>query len=321
MKRITIIIFLVLIGSMLAGCDGLLTTATPTPTATNIPLPTATATVTPMPTMTPTRGVVLTKFYESPVGGYSFELPADESPWAGLSVSVNFGETTINALSGELTSFITIGGRVDPSEFEELFIFFVGGSGLAVEDIDPDPFEVDGNEARRAISSIENGDMVFQRQLILINGDDVLIAILSDLNCDSTEECWEDRMAPIEDIMLDSFQINTPNWEGLTERCLVSEDSTYGYSIDNPIQVGGDELEGQERVIAYLDNLQGPNGESTSYELVQSIEHDGVVLDEYQITYEGLSSPITLFIDIYSWNTVTAPLGFICRSPFTLTQP
>ena len=72
---------------------------------------------------------------------------------------------------------------------------------------------------------------------------------------------------------------------------------------------------------AFLDNLLGPNGEMISYERIGSHDYGDTILDVYQITYSGLSTLITLYIDEYSWGTLFAPVGFTCSGAFSITGP
>lgn len=95
-------------------------------------------------------------------------------------------------------------------------------------------------------------------------------------------------------------------------------DPTYGYSTDNPIQIGGVEKfgrdSGPERERAYLRALRGPNGEHISFERQGSccgfnVGDIRVVLDKYEIRYEGLDKPLTLYLDMYRYEKPKVPAG------------
>ncbi|MFZ5878886.1 MAG: hypothetical protein ACOY0R_05935, partial [Chloroflexota bacterium] len=103
-----------------------------------------------------------------------------------------------------------------------------------------------------------------------------------------------------------------------TGDCPVSTDETYGYTADNPIKVGGDFLSGPQRERAYLDNLLGPNGELLSYERLGSTMGNDTILDMYEIS--GLDNPVVLYVDMYKYETLSAPVGFACSGPF-ITAP
>jgi hypothetical protein len=46
--------------------------------------------------------------------------------------------------------------------------------------------------------------------------------------------------------------------------------------------------------------------------------YEDVILDAYVIS--GLDQPVTLYIDIYSFEELQAPVGFTCLGPFNTGQ-
>lgn len=101
--------------------------------------------------------------------------------------------------------------------------------------------------------------------------------------------------------------------------CPISTDTTYGYSENNPIKVGGDFISGVSRERAYLDHLLGPNGESLSYERQGSTISSDVILDIYNITGSGVDE--ILYVDLYNYSELQAPVGFTCEGAFPLSAP
>lgn len=96
-------------------------------------------------------------------------------------------------------------------------------------------------------------------------------------------------------------------------------DSSYGYTQSNPIKVGGVSHErGPENERAYLSSLSGPDGQSLTYHRAGScckfktphgtIANKGL-LDVYEITYADLGKPITLYINMYDYETPMVPRG------------
>lgn len=100
--------------------------------------------------------------------------------------------------------------------------------------------------------------------------------------------------------------------------CPISTDETYGYTIENPIKVGGDFFSGVQRERAFLDNLLGPNGEPLTYIRQGSLGGNDTILDAYEIS--GLDSPVILYVDMYHFEELRAPVGFACAGPF-ITAP
>jgi outer membrane biosynthesis protein TonB len=96
--------------------------------------------------------------------------------------------------------------------------------------------------------------------------------------------------------------------------CAISTDPSYGYTQGNAIRLGGAFFEGPARSRAYLDNLRGPVGQTVSYVRVGSIPYEDILLDLYELTYDGGSA--SLYIDIYNFTGPRAPVGFTCAAAF-----
>jgi hypothetical protein len=104
--------------------------------------------------------------------------------------------------------------------------------------------------------------------------------------------------------------------------CAVAEDAAYAYTMEQPVQVGGSPAYGAARQRRYLDALRGPQGERIQYKRRGSVQGpDGTFLDAYDVTYEGLEGPVTLYLDWYHYNPQKAPRGFICGQPIGLGDP
>ena len=98
-----------------------------------------------------------------------------------------------------------------------------------------------------------------------------------------------------------------------------ASDETYGYTQKNPINVGGvvDEV-GPAMERKFLNQLAGPNGEEISYNRTSSCCSFDTprgfmgsgLLDVYEITYDGLDAPITLYINMYDYEEPMIPVGF-----------
>jgi hypothetical protein len=101
----------------------------------------------------------------------------------------------------------------------------------------------------------------------------------------------------------------------------ISSDPTYGYSDKNPIKVGGaKDSEGPLNERRYLDLLAGPNGEKISYtrqgsccgfETKNSVM--GGLLDIYEVKWSGQDKPAKLYINMYDYESLKAPVGFTIK--------
>lgn len=237
MKRCMLVIILALVGSMLAGCDGLFARATATPTVTNTPEPTATATLTPTPTQTATPTITATataippKLYDVPGGGFSFELPQDGSIWSDHTVAVLSAEAAIKDSTGNLVIYITTETRDYVLDINQEIEFLAETAENEKVEIDPAHFEVGGHAARQLTvwTQIEDTDVIMGMLLVDAGGDRV-IYIISYVFGEMNEKLWIEDMVPFQKILLDSFEIYEPEnvapsgfgWlgDGLLKGCL-----------------------------------------------------------------------------------------------------
>jgi hypothetical protein len=83
--------------------------------------------------------------------------------------------------------------------------------------------------------------------------------------------------------------------------------SGYGYTPEDPIKVGGG-VGGEHE---YLKRLRGPKGQPLRYVRRGSRGVPGSgLLDLYEVTFEGLEKPVTLYLDMYHHEDPRAPAGF-----------
>jgi len=104
-------------------------------------------------------------------------------------------------------------------------------------------------------------------------------------------------------------------------KCPVSADDTYGYTRENPVQVGGGAMYVKAREQRYLDALRGPDGQSIHYKRLGSMPqstNSTTILDLYELTYADLEKPISLYLDAYHFWEPRAPNGLICGQAFNL---
>lgn len=97
-----------------------------------------------------------------------------------------------------------------------------------------------------------------------------------------------------------------------------AKDKKYGYDADYPVNVfyqnAKDENLNAER---YLNALAGPNGEKITYTKIESccpfptkrVDIGAGFLDVYEITWQGQSEPIRLYVNIYERGYLLIPVG------------
>ena len=108
--------------------------------------------------------------------------------------------------------------------------------------------------------------------------------------------------------------------ENLTLISVFATDDSYGHSPENPINVGGLQ-NGALNQRLFLSALAGPNGEEISFQRIGSCcpfpTPNGFngrgLLDKYEVTYAGLSTPIILYLNFYDSDVLKVPVGFTLR--------
>jgi len=105
--------------------------------------------------------------------------------------------------------------------------------------------------------------------------------------------------------------------------CAVSTDPAYGFSLTQPVQVGGGAMYAAARERRYLDALRGPRGDAVRYTRTGSTMPPGVddPVDIYSVTYDGLAAPLTLYFDAYHFSEPKAPRGFLCARAVSSGPP
>lgn len=105
--------------------------------------------------------------------------------------------------------------------------------------------------------------------------------------------------------------------------CKVAADPDYGLTKDRPIQVGGSPMYGAARQRRYLSALRGPKGEALTVERLGSGPgpDPDTLVDLYRVSYEGLDTPRTLYLDWYHYTEPFAPQGFTCGTQLELGTP
>jgi hypothetical protein len=99
-----------------------------------------------------------------------------------------------------------------------------------------------------------------------------------------------------------------------TPPCPVSADPEFGRTPQKAIRIGGGAMYVAVRERRYLDGLRGPGGETLIYARrgTTAARTNGAPIDVYEVTYQGLEKPATLYLDAYHYEDAMAPVGFVC---------
>ena len=102
----------------------------------------------------------------------------------------------------------------------------------------------------------------------------------------------------------------------------ISTDKSYGFTEKNPVRVGVvDKLEGPLNERRFLNALAGPNGEKVSYYRLGSCcpfntdkgFNGKGLLDNYKVTWEGSKDTVSIYINMYDYGQLKAPVGFTIK--------
>lgn len=120
----------------------------------------------------------------------------------------------------------------------------------------------------------------------------------------------DDRTEEVEMLNNQTFKLN--------ER---TTDSTYGYTKENPVKVGGVN-DGPMNERRFLNALLGPKYESVGYERRGSccpfktpngmLNNTGM-LDIYRVYWEGGKDTVILYLNMYDKGNLKIPVGFNAR--------
>lgn len=106
-----------------------------------------------------------------------------------------------------------------------------------------------------------------------------------------------------------------------------TSDEKFGYDKDYPINLGFEnEKYSPKNIPLFFNALEGPNGEKIIYTKVdsccpfpskKSVMGAGT-LEIYQITFEGSTTSVLLYLNIYEKGNVLCPKGFKIKKMTTL---
>lgn len=305
----------ILIFALLASCSfPPLQAPTATPTATSTPPPTATPIPTATQTQVPATPTPTAELIPVEEGGFSILVSRElETDLQGNTIGIfDQGSTLIISFTGtayQETQY-TLNDVIDQ------YLDELASKGGTFNQSEPSAVMVDGREG----ISVDLTGILFEapiegRAIAVSPAKDFIVFGLGISNLSEEEENWRKSGSVIFQELLDSLTFT----EVQSTACEVSTDQTYGYSMENPIKVGGEAFGGPARERLYLDNLRGPNGEGLSYEREGSLPFGETVLDGYKITGPGIEA--TLYLDEYSFTPPQAPVGFTCAGAFLLSEP
>lgn len=301
-----------IVSYFLSACTTSVITA---PTSTQSPTPTTSPTQTPFP---PTVTV-------SPSATASLEPMNTLVVADGFTISIPFFlDHQVNrsiVLIKDDKNILNVSFAGDPYDGSALidvidnYLASLENRGWQFTKGEPIEIQIDGVAGLLIDLTGSAGELSFEGQAVAaLPRSDLLLFGLGITNTNDDKDTWTNYGKTTFEQL-----IQTIDFTDEVATCPIATDEAYGYSESNPIKVGGDAFGGPSRARAYLDHLQGPNGEELSYERQGSLPSGDTILDAYQITGPGIN--VVLYIDSYSFSELQAPVGFTCNGSFPLSAP
>ncbi len=298
-----------LVLALISGCGSVIT---PVPVDTPV-LVTPTAVVSP----TPTPVVDLGYAYAINEAGYSFQSIK------GLQVTLATPEATLKSPDQMFTMTMVALKYDQQKTVEDFLVTFLKNMEHNFQDFKldaPAPVTVNGKAGLSVNIFGSLSGTRFQGRVVVVPATGNLVFYSSAIAfTKSGKDYWKDGGKQMFQAVIDSIRLFEPKTGSAA--CPISSDPTYGYSPDNPIQVGGDTAEGAMRERMYLDLLRGPQGELVNYQPNGTKAQNGTNLDVYDLRYEGQSQTVSLYLDVTRFQDLKAPSGMTCSSPFPLVSP
>ncbi len=96
-----------------------------------------------------------------------------------------------------------------------------------------------------------------------------------------------------------------------------STDKKYGYTKEYPINIFYQNTSTDKNQVRFLNALSGPKGEAITYKKLENTspfpaqrsDMGAGFLETYELSWEGLSKPIILYLNIYEKGVLMVPVG------------
>jgi len=151
-------------------------------------------------------------------------------------------------------------------------------------------------------------DMEGNRDIFIISVNGTGLNRLTDLPQEDFYPSWSPQLGFLEA----SLPEPSAAPEGV---CVNSEDSSYGFSPENPIKIGFDPRDEDTTENACLPWLLGPQGQVINTSLLDEIRVNGSKLCKVSVTYENQDAADILYFDVFNYEQPKAPRSYTCGSP------
>jgi hypothetical protein len=286
--------------------------------------PMDTPTTQPSPTPDPASLIQIGKEVQSPAGGFAF-TPITVWDQSGMPLSVHISPERVTMNNEGSTLFFSMINDRDP-QVSDLQSCLQASLDRMAEDIQNfSPSEVLPLElpAGNAVTSTVSGNILGTQssgQLLVLKPGESCFTLFGLATSENSEQLWQSSGQAIFEIVAQSLRFLEDS-EILF--CEIASDPSYGFNPENPIRVGNTNLyDGRIRQENYLLTLRGPAGEEVYFSRLTPIFNDlGGIVDPYRIEYAKIPDPVTLYFDMYNFESPLAPMGFSCEAAFPISEP
>lgn len=318
------ILSILLLASLLSACQY----QTTSQGRSDVPIYRPPQVLTPTPAPTPTRQADAYIQTGNPVqvssGMYSF-VPVTTWDESGVPLSVHIKSPLVTLSNAEETLFFSLTSEPAPegSTTQACLDTIVQKMAADISNLQvsvSSPLATQSGTALRVQlqAKVFNQTSIGALQVIQVNQR--CFSMFGLATSDDSAALWEHSGAPI----LDRLQQSVHFLEASQLMyCDIAQDSTYGYSPENPIRTGNTNLyDGRTRQENYLLTLRGPNNEEVFFtRQLPQFNAQGVIVDPYRIEYAQIPQAVILYFDMNSYETLFAPQGFTCEAAFPISAP
>ncbi|HSN93875.1 MAG TPA: hypothetical protein VLR89_02300 [Anaerolineaceae bacterium] len=251
-------------------------------------------------------------------GGYEFYVPTD------TIVRVTAGQSLINYQSPQVRLNV-IGTRsmtsaYQPAEIMAMVLASLFESNTPLEVSNQQELTVAGHPAIQQDFTGGSGETAITGKVVVFKPSPTgFLLILGSAPLVDGKPTFADKAQTLYEAFLDNVIVLPQADLKDAEVCPVANKSTYGTASDNPIKIGGGQLLGQARELAYLDNLLDQEGKLFSYNRLGPLNASGNDLDQVQLTLAD--KDLTLYFDLENYEPLFAPIGMQCMGKFPLVEP
>jgi len=286
--------------------------------------PMDTPTTQPSPTPDPSSFIQIGKEVQVPAGGFAF-TPITVWDQSGMPFSVHISPERVTMNNEGSTLFFSLINDSDPqvADLQGCLQASLDRMAEDVQNFSPSEVLPLDLPVGKAVTSTVSGNILGTQssgQLVVLKPGESCFTLFGLATSENAEDLWKSSGQAIFEIVAQSLRF-LEDAEMLY--CEIASDASYGFSPENPIRVGNTNLyDGRIRQENYLLTLRGPAGEEVFFSRLSPVFNElGGIVDPYRIEYANIPDPVTLYFDMYNFESPLAPVGFSCEAAFPISEP